>query len=531
MNFLEYTVLVVDDEEAQRRALIEKVDWQSAGFRVVGDAENGIDALELVEQLEPDLVMTDIKMPLMTGLELAAKIRELRPATQMVILSGYDNFEYAQAAIRYNIISYLLKPVSAAELNAELFRIKERLDIRFEEIRGRGSDIDISRRLELTQFLLPLLLSSGEDAPDDRAINRKAEELGIIYPDEFTCFAVMAAKFKNSENRTVTDESHIDFVNAVIGRYFRTESFFINGRIISLIHAGGEDFIGQLQLPLKELVQSAARILSERCTVGISRTFDRLSQCGGACFQAVTARRYTSDGAGDIRYIEDQEPGSSGEFEYVEKSVFALEQLLKVGGKEQLESFLEQLYSLGSRQGLDFLVIQILATVYRTVNAVSDDALSELIASNPVYSKAAFYDNEQNIRADIKNLCVGAWGIISRCRKRETEVLCDRAMEIIESEYGDEELSLTAVSSRLGVSPNYLSALIKKTKKKNFSTLVTERRMQTAYDMLICTSAKILEIALKCGYSDQHYFSYCYKKYYGVSPNRTREESRGTVNE
>ena len=295
--------------------------------------------------------------------------------------------------------------------------------------------------------------------------------------------------------------------------------------------AGGEDFIGQLQLPLKELVQSAARILSERCTVGISRTFDRLSQCGGACFQAVTARRYTSDGAGDIRYIEDQEPGSSGEFEYVEKSVFALEQLLKVGGKEQLESFLEQLYSLGSRQGLDFLVIQILATVYRTVNAVSDDALSELIASNPVYSKAAFYDNEQNIRADIKNLCVGAWEIISRCRKRETEVLCDRAMEIIESEYGDEELSLTAVSSRLGVSPNYLSALIKKTKKKNFSTLVTERRMQAAYDMLVCTSAKILEIALKCGYSDQHYFSYCYKKYYGVSPNRTREESRGTVNE
>ena len=215
----------------------------------------------------------------------------------------------------------------------------------------------------------------------------------------------------------------------------------------------------------------------------------------------------------------------------MEKSVFALEQLLKVGDKEQLESFLEQLYSLGSRQGLDFLVIQILATVYRTVNAVSDDALSELISSNPVYSRAAFYDNEQNIRADIKNLCVGAWEIISRCRKRETEVLCDRAMEIIESEYGDEELSLTAVSSRLGVSPNYLSALIKKTKKKNFSTLVTERRMQAAYDMLICTSAKILEIALKCGYSDQHYFSYCYKKYYGVSPNRTREESRGTVNE
>lgn len=528
---MEYTVLVVDDEEAQRRALIEKVDWQSAGFRVIGDAENGIDALELAEQLEPDLVITDIKMPLMTGLELAAKIRELRPATHMVILSGYDNFEYAQAAIRYNIISYLLKPVSASELNAELFRIKERLDIRFEEIRGSRTTVDAARRLQLTQFLLPLLLSSGEDAPNEEFINRRAVELGIISPGENARFAVLVTKFKNKENSAATGESHIEFVNAIIGKYRKTESFFVNGRIVSLLRADEENFIEEMQLPLKELVQSASRVLSERCTVGISRPVDSLAQCGGACFQAVTARRYTSDGAGDIRYIGDQEPGSGGEFEYVEKSVFALEQLLKVGDKEQLEKFLEQLYELSSRQGLDFLVIQILATVYRTVNAVSEQALSELISYNPVYSKAAFYDNEPNVRSDIKNLCVGAWEIISRCRKRNTEVLCDRAMEIIGAEYGDESLSLTGVSSRLGVSPNYLSALIKKTKKKNFSTLVTERRMHAAYDMLVCTPAKILEIALKCGYSDQHYFSYCYKKYYGVSPNRTREESRGADSE
>ena len=99
-------------------------------------------------------------------------------------------------------------------------------------------------------------------------------------------------------------------------------------------------------------------------------------------------------------------------------------------------------------------------------------------------------------------------------------------VEIIEREYSDEQLSLAGVSARLGISPNYLSTLIKKTRKDNFISLLTERRMKAAYDMLVMTSMRVLEIAEKCGYSDQHYFSYCFKKYYGMSPNKLRENHR-----
>lgn len=127
---MNYTVLVVDDEQEQRRALIEKVQWAAAGFEVVGEAENGVEALDLVETLEPDLILTDIRMPMITGLELAARVRQLRPATQMVILSGYDSFEYARTAIDYNIIRYLLKPISSAEMSQELFDIHRRMDER-----------------------------------------------------------------------------------------------------------------------------------------------------------------------------------------------------------------------------------------------------------------------------------------------------------------------------------------------------------------------------------------------------------------
>lgn len=131
------------------------------------------------------------------------------------------------------------------------------------------------------------------------------------------------------------------------------------------------------------------------------------------------------------------------------------------------------------------------------------------------------------MKQEILDFCGRAQALITQSRKRDSEILCDRVIAIIDERYGDEGLSLVAVSSELAVSPNYLSALIKKIRKKNFITLLTERRMKAAYDMLVCTNMKILEITERCGYSDQHYFSYCFKKFYGESPNRVRQQNGG----
>ena len=130
-----YTIVVADDEEEIRRSLIRKVDWDEAGFRVVGEAENGIEALELVEKLEPDLLLTDLKMPFVSGIELARQVREIRPTMQIVSLSGYDDFTYAQQAIQYNIISYMLKPISAKEVTEELKKFIKKWKRSFRSLR------------------------------------------------------------------------------------------------------------------------------------------------------------------------------------------------------------------------------------------------------------------------------------------------------------------------------------------------------------------------------------------------------------
>lgn len=527
---MRYTVLVVDDEFNQRRALVEKVRWNEAGFEVIGEAENGVEALDLVEQLEPDLIMTDIRMPMITGLELAAKVREIRPFTQIVILSGYDSFEYAQTAINYNIIRYLLKPISSEELSNELFEIKRRMDERMEGL-VKTSDGDLRdevRRLSISEFLVPLMLGSSEDQPDDRELSKRAAELGIINDENDRRFCVLVTKFKDKNGKTVSSKDHTSFINTIMNRYMHSETFIVYGRVVTLVDVVGDELSYALELPLREIVQTARRVHEQTCTIGVSREFDKLSQGSSAYFQAVTARRYTSDGSGEVRFIDDQERDSEFELDVVEKSVLKLEQMLKVGDEQALGSFIDGLYENNTPENVNLLIVQIMATVYRLVSMVSDkNEVAKLVDSNPIFGRITSYSSESVMKGELLDFCINAKSIINQSQRRDTEILCDRVIQIINSQYSDENLSLASVSNTLAVSPNYLSALIKKTKKKNFITLLTERRMKEAHDMLVCTTMKVLEVAQRCGYSDQHYFSYCFKKFYGESPNKVRSTTRG----
>ena len=528
---MKYTVLVVDDEHDQRKALIEHVDWTSAGFEVIGEAENGVEALDLLETLEPDLILTDIRMPMISGLELAARVREIRPATQVVILSGYDSFEYAQTAINYNIISYLLKPISPYEMSNQLANIHKRMDERFSVASGEhgtGTKEQL-RELSVDNFLLPLMLGSNEERLDDSDLFNTARELVIINENCVNPrFCVLVTKFKNADGITKTEKSHADFLDSVLSRYIHSESFIVYGRAVTLAVIEGEGELSNiLELPLLEIVQTAKRILNGSFTIGVSREFSALSECSGAYFQAIAARRYTSDGAGEVRFINDQERNSELEIDRAEKSASKLEQLLKVGDDDQLDRFINGLYESSTPENASLLVMQIIATVYRVASSAAQRSeISELFSTNSIFARITSYTSESVMKNELITFCREARKLISRSQRRDTEVLCDRALQIIDEQYSDEELSLTGVSNELCVSPNYLSALIKKHKKKNFVSLLTERRMKAAYEMLVCTNMKVLEISEKCGYCDQHYFSYCFKRFYGESPNKVRSVNR-----
>ena len=522
-----YTAVVADDEQELREALVRSVDWAGAGFSVVGSAENGFEALELVERCKPDLLLTDIRMPFLSGLELAKRVREIRPSLQIAFLSGYDDFEYARQGIQYNIVSYLLKPISAQELGRELSLIREKLDRQFQELGSLREDSGLEalrRRLEITEFLLPLLLSNSEYITDEPSMRARAAELGILPEGGRLHFLVLVSKFAGPDGQNVTTDKHIRFVESVMNKYVSCQSVFVNGRVVSLLTSEREGAGRELELPLRELIQTAERVLGARCSVGVSRETDSLSYCSGAYYEALTARRYIDRGTSEARFITDQEPGGMLEFEYAEKTAVELEQLLKTGSQQELETFLGEKFSEQNEKNLDLLVIHVLATIYKTTASVTDElAARELLSQNAVYRKIVLHDSEENIRRAMTQMCLGIREVIARQRRQNTQLLCDQALDIIGTEYGDPELTLASVSERLHVSPNYLSSRITRGGGEPFSALLTAKRMEVAKNSLLCSSAKIQEIAQLCGYSDQHYFSYCFKRYYGVSPNRMRE--------
>ena len=128
-----YKVLLVDDEEEVRNAIEQRINWEELGFEVIGKAQNGVKAMEIAEKLQPDVVITDIKMPYMNGLELARNLKEENPGVRILILTGFDEFEYAKEAVHLEVEEYILKPINANELSECLKRLKNVLDKEREE--------------------------------------------------------------------------------------------------------------------------------------------------------------------------------------------------------------------------------------------------------------------------------------------------------------------------------------------------------------------------------------------------------------
>ena len=128
-----YKVLLVDDEEEVRNAIEQRINWEELGFELIGKAQNGVKAMEIAEKLQPDVVITDIKMPYMNGLELARNLKEENPGVRILILTGFDEFEYAKEAVHLEIEEYILKPINAYELSVCLNLLNNVLDIESED--------------------------------------------------------------------------------------------------------------------------------------------------------------------------------------------------------------------------------------------------------------------------------------------------------------------------------------------------------------------------------------------------------------
>ena len=524
-----YTIVVADDEYELRKAIIQRIDWESIGFEVVAEAENGIEALEYVEKYEPDLLLTDIKMPFLSGIDLARKVREIRPATQIAFLSGYDDFSYAQQAIQYNIIKYLLKPISSQELTLELTDIKNKMD-ELNEVFTKQNALQDDQYL-LERFLTPLIFDHEIESVEEERYIEIAQDLDIVPQLNKTMeIIVLTIKLITDKEENMTQYNHIQAVNNIIGKYLKHGSLFSHNKIISVVTGMRWEVEKYLDILVNEIQQSCTRALSCQCYIGVSQTYQHFSELHHAYLESHNALMYSRNTHQYITFIKDIEQNQSLKYNEIDDMTLELEHILKAGKLEDLECYLtsvfQQVINLTFVDvDIDMLMIRFITHAYHVVYTLCSAQTAGKLADYPLdfsvlLSKETSLHQKRKI---VRELCLSCKKIIEDEKSTNSSTLIDEFMTIIHDDFANEDLSLASVSERLNISSSYLSALVKKYTGETFIALLTKRRMQVAKEMVMYSKEKLLVISHKCGYNDQHYFSYCFKKYYQLSPNKMRE--------
>lgn len=523
-----YRVLLVDDEEDIRVGISKKMDWVGLGFDLVGEAENGRDALELAETVEPDVVLTDIKMPFMDGLELCRILSAQLPASKFVVFSGFDEFEYAKQAIQMNVSEYILKPINAAELSGVLARLKEQLDTErterqnVEKLRLRyNADLPVLRELFYTHLLEGRLTS-------ERAAERAAQ-LDI----DLTGSAWVAA-LTNIDARQGSGELLSLSVRQLMDENLNMEgcaikSFLYGDTVAVLASFRGISSIYTFINALDRVCALAERYLDLKLTVGVGTPctdLAGLAQSADGARNALDYRRLVGTGRGAI-YIGDLEPNAVASIDFDENDERELTGAIKLGEEQDVREAVDRLTGRVRRSGLsasqyNLFFLELLTCLLRLTRGAGLDVEAVFGAGFTGAVQATDFASPEALGAWCLERCLRIQVLIRRQRTDSTGRTVERARAFIQEHYSESDLSVERLCDYLHLSPAYFSTLFKRETGMSFTTCVTEVRMNAAAQALRGSEEKTYLVARQCGYDDPNYFSHVFKRHFGMTPTKYR---------
>lgn len=534
-----YKLLIVDDEEEVRKGIIQKIDWGRSNFEIAGEAENGREALDLIEENIPDVVITDITMPLMDGLCLTKTIHESYPTVKTVILTGYDDFKFAQQAIKYGVADYILKPVLPEDIEELLEKLKSRID---SEIAQKEDIVRLrqhySESLPIIRDKFLSLIITGRQ--DEKEIKQKIEYLNLkIEGDIFVAAAasIDPSSFKNN----VFEENDIELVKfalfnisqEIVEKHSFGEVFFHDDNLIFLAGFREQDYnevLSKTFSVLDEIRQSTEKYLKITITAGIGRIGRSLAFLKESYKSAVTALEYKLVIGGDkVIYIDDLEPQTTSNLVFDENKEKALVSSIKFGTSKEVTEAVKILFSDTALKKASFTefqlyILELAAAISRLSRDFQLDTAEVFGIDSSLYEEILRFQTGDELRNWIEDTCIKLMKHISSKRQNTTEMLLQRAKNYIRENYGDEEMSIQKVADYLHISPSYLSLIFKKDDGVTFLKYLVGIRLEAAKDLLVNSDLKTAEIAEKIGYPDINYFSYFFKKNFGMSPREYRSK-------
>jgi len=517
-----YKMILVDDEDDVRGRILSKIKPEY-GFDVIGKAGNGYDALELIETHRPHVVLTDIKMPFINGIELAKILRRDYPTTKVAFISGYDEFEYAREAIDLNVFSYLMKPITSTDIEEFLQKLKRSLD---QEVDFLSNAKSIESRYKesipilVNSYLNNYILKKELDTDDIS----KLETYGL---DLSNGNYIVGNISMNGSNEM--EEPKL-FIKSLIDNVFKNFKYSINfltpDNVVFIV---ADDFIKagrEIDLQAFEILKYAEEYRQMDIKIGVSKVFNNFKNFPKAYSESDQALRHSKYfNMGQIIYFEDIEDIKKRNIVIDENDLSELEYSLKYGEENEIRIILNRL--LNKFDVEETVIVDHRLFNIKLVNLLIDFAinlnvnLGELDDHDILEELKKISDKEEYIDYMMKEI-ISIRELNVKSQVNKTEKLIEDAIKYIEENYSDPSISLESVSEYLNISVSYLSMLLSKLKGISFNKYLVKVRMEKAKELLKFTLEKVVNVATLCGYNEVYYFSHSFKKYTGMSPKEFR---------
>ena len=537
-----YKILLVDDEILVRDAIRENIDWGKLDCELIGDCENGKQAVEFVKTHEVDIVLTDILMPYMDGMELSHFLHDNYPDVLIVIFSGFGEFEYAKKAIQYNVSEYMLKPVTAMELTKVIENMKEKLDSRKKEQRKMESLTQVSQdyhknaNVIRSKALDCLVKCTREvqvslDELERMGITFQAASYRVEVFDIDTYSEMYQMDMDKQQESALMAFVLFNVGDEIVVREKAGVVYQEGNNRVCIIFAGNrtKEFSESIHRICHEIQKKVKEVIGLETSIGIGSWVR-------SPYELIYSYRLAAK-AIDYRYLLGGNLLFDMEEKKTDNSIFLINDLetlteaIKSGDRRLMEETLGQIETeiksaLVEKSYACIYLQQVIRAIGNTCQSLSEEpekiiaqreALLKAVTEQRMFSQAAALVEKyaQEVFDELQELN-------SSSGQRQGML----AMDYIQKNYMDPGLSLNSICSYLNISTSYFSTIFKEMTGETFIEVLTRVRMEKAKELLENTTMKNYEIAEKVGFSDPHYFGISFKKITGKTPTEYAREKR-----
>jgi len=520
-------VMFVDDEHLVRILLRNCIDWEEIGYEVVGEAANAHDALEMLENLQPDVIFTDINMPFMDGLDFGRIVFEKFTNIKIVILTGYEEFEYAKRGIKIGISDFLLKPVNDDEIRKVALEIREKI------LTERDEQAEMSRIRKQLADSMPFLREKTlnellTSSLDEEEMQNRARYFQIPLSPDYVQVAAIEASRAVSDEKTDEEERLLLRIQCreQVEKYFRDDDFvhvfFDNNQWVVVL-------CSDRSINLDDCMASIHAMLINKLKchicIGIGNAYNQLQRTKSSYREAIQALQYkivignnSIISYDEILITTDSRQSSSKE------SFEALAFYLKIGLNKKVREIMSGVFAdlsaLGQRMQLDTVRTQATTVLSIILNVAAESGvnLTEISPDNSQLFERIFkMDTLPEIQQYLSDVADKAMAVIQGLQTKKVHLVISQVMDYIGEHLADPELTLSGIAKIHFINMSYLSRVFKQETGYNFVEYLTKMRMEKAVKLLKETDMKSYQVAEAVGIVNPHYFSICFKKWTGVS--------------